>query len=397
MDAAASGGAFDDKLGRLEKIVVELEQGGLGLEPAIERYQEGIQLLKECHRALERYSGASRSSRARPRARCGPSRATRTSRERRRARARAAQARDGRRWLAEAALERAAARARLPARTSARAAARGHALRAARRRQAPAPRARAPRVPGARRRGARRRAPASRSSSCTPTASCTTTCRRWTTTTLRRGRPTVHVAFDEATAILVGDALPHARLSRCSPRTTRRRLSANTRGSWRARRCSRGWWAVTVLDPVAGRPAGRGETKRDGRTLAALEDMHRRKTAAQFRRPGVRDGRARRRARGRGRALCGLRRAPRAPVPGRRRLARRHPATRQTWARTPGKDAALSRPTLVRALGLEGTRRRAEELARAARGAARELGSAPEPRSTNSRTSSWRAKRERGV
>ena len=50
---SANGGAFDDKLQRLEKIVGELEQGGLGLEPAIERYQEGIQLLKECHGALE--------------------------------------------------------------------------------------------------------------------------------------------------------------------------------------------------------------------------------------------------------------------------------------------------------------------------------------------------------
>ena len=44
--------AFDDKLQRLETIVGQLEQGGLGLEPAIERYQEGIQLLKECHGAL---------------------------------------------------------------------------------------------------------------------------------------------------------------------------------------------------------------------------------------------------------------------------------------------------------------------------------------------------------
>jgi exodeoxyribonuclease VII small subunit len=50
-----AGGAFDDKLQRLEAIVGELEQGGLGLEPAIERYQEGIQLLKECHRSLETY------------------------------------------------------------------------------------------------------------------------------------------------------------------------------------------------------------------------------------------------------------------------------------------------------------------------------------------------------
>ena len=52
-ETSEKAGAFDDKLGRLEEIVGELEQGGLGLEPAIERYQEGIQLLKECHLALD--------------------------------------------------------------------------------------------------------------------------------------------------------------------------------------------------------------------------------------------------------------------------------------------------------------------------------------------------------
>ena len=54
-DTPQDGGAFDEKLRQLEKIVGELEQGGLGLEPAIERYQEGIQLLKECHGALATY------------------------------------------------------------------------------------------------------------------------------------------------------------------------------------------------------------------------------------------------------------------------------------------------------------------------------------------------------
>jgi len=49
------GGGFDGKLQRLEAIVAELEQGGLALEPAIERYQEGIELLKDCHRALGGY------------------------------------------------------------------------------------------------------------------------------------------------------------------------------------------------------------------------------------------------------------------------------------------------------------------------------------------------------
>ena len=48
-------GGFDARLARLETLVSELEQGGLGLEPAIERYQEGIELLKECHKALAGY------------------------------------------------------------------------------------------------------------------------------------------------------------------------------------------------------------------------------------------------------------------------------------------------------------------------------------------------------
>ena len=41
----------------------------------------------------------------------------------------------------------------------------------------------------------------------TATLSSTTTCRRWTTTICAEGKPSCHVAFDEATAILAGDAL----------------------------------------------------------------------------------------------------------------------------------------------------------------------------------------------
>ena len=43
---------FDERLERLEALVAELEEGGLGLEPAIEKYQEGIVLLKSCHQVL---------------------------------------------------------------------------------------------------------------------------------------------------------------------------------------------------------------------------------------------------------------------------------------------------------------------------------------------------------
>jgi exodeoxyribonuclease VII small subunit len=46
---------FDRRLARLEAIVGELETGGLGLEPAIERYQQGIELLKQCMATLAGY------------------------------------------------------------------------------------------------------------------------------------------------------------------------------------------------------------------------------------------------------------------------------------------------------------------------------------------------------
>ena len=56
-DNANADGApgFDDRLGELEQIVGELEEGGLALEPAIERYQRGIELLKQCHGTLAGY------------------------------------------------------------------------------------------------------------------------------------------------------------------------------------------------------------------------------------------------------------------------------------------------------------------------------------------------------
>lgn len=44
--------SFDDRLARLERIVHELEEGGVPLEKAIEHYQEGVGLLKGCHASL---------------------------------------------------------------------------------------------------------------------------------------------------------------------------------------------------------------------------------------------------------------------------------------------------------------------------------------------------------
>lgn len=46
---------FDERLAQLEGLVAELEDGGLGLEAAIEKYQAGIGLLRSCHTTLGTY------------------------------------------------------------------------------------------------------------------------------------------------------------------------------------------------------------------------------------------------------------------------------------------------------------------------------------------------------
>jgi exodeoxyribonuclease VII small subunit len=46
---------FDQRLERLEALVGELENGGLGLEASIARYQEGVTLLRECRTTLESF------------------------------------------------------------------------------------------------------------------------------------------------------------------------------------------------------------------------------------------------------------------------------------------------------------------------------------------------------
>jgi len=54
-DAAEQAGGFDSRLERLEKIVAALEEGGLDLEDSIERYKEGVELLKGCREILGRF------------------------------------------------------------------------------------------------------------------------------------------------------------------------------------------------------------------------------------------------------------------------------------------------------------------------------------------------------
>ena len=44
---------FEQALGRLEKIVEQIESGQIGLEESIARYEEGIRLVKQCRTILD--------------------------------------------------------------------------------------------------------------------------------------------------------------------------------------------------------------------------------------------------------------------------------------------------------------------------------------------------------
>ncbi len=44
---------FEQALADLEKIVTEVEQGKIGLEESIEKYEQGMKLIKYCRTILE--------------------------------------------------------------------------------------------------------------------------------------------------------------------------------------------------------------------------------------------------------------------------------------------------------------------------------------------------------
>jgi exodeoxyribonuclease VII small subunit len=46
--------SFEQALEKLEQIVSQIEEGQVSLEQSIERYAEGIQLIKKCRAILER-------------------------------------------------------------------------------------------------------------------------------------------------------------------------------------------------------------------------------------------------------------------------------------------------------------------------------------------------------
>lgn len=44
---------FEDNMENLEKIVIELEKGELNLDDSISKFEEGINISKECNKILE--------------------------------------------------------------------------------------------------------------------------------------------------------------------------------------------------------------------------------------------------------------------------------------------------------------------------------------------------------
>ena len=44
---------FETSVMNLEKIVTELESGNLSLEDSLERYKQGIDLIKNCNKLIE--------------------------------------------------------------------------------------------------------------------------------------------------------------------------------------------------------------------------------------------------------------------------------------------------------------------------------------------------------
>ena len=44
---------FEESLADLEQVVRDLEDGGLGLDDALARYEQGIGLLRACHSQLQ--------------------------------------------------------------------------------------------------------------------------------------------------------------------------------------------------------------------------------------------------------------------------------------------------------------------------------------------------------
>lgn len=179
---------------------------------------------------------------------------------------------------------------------------------------------------------------------------------------LRRGRPTCHIAFDEATAVLAGDALL----------TFAFQLLAGMGGERAARSSAALARASGAFGMVGGQVLdlmGEAGIEDAGQALAGVRDTHLRKTAMLFGCAAEMGAIAA----GEGPEGSGLARAYGTALG----LAFQAAddlldvtGDAATLGKTPGKDAALERSTLVAVLGFEGAQKEATRLAQAAREAA---------------------------
>ena len=178
---------------------------------------------------------------------------------------------------------------------------------------------------------------------------------------LRRGRPTAHRAYDEATAILVGDALLTFGL------TTLARLPAEAPGAERARAATLVGEAIGTAGMIGGQVEDlAAEASWPADPAAALERIHRGKTAAlltaSLRLGALYAGvdEATDRSLGELGAEIGLLfqiRDDLLDVEG----------TRGELGKTPGKDARRHKLTYPELYGVAGSRERLESLAESAR------------------------------
>lgn len=182
---------------------------------------------------------------------------------------------------------------------------------------------------------------------------------------LRRGRPTVHVAYDQALAVLAGDALQGLAFELLAEAGDR---AAAMVGVLARAGGAAGMVGGQVLDLY---------TDARGSGVEGVREVHARKTAALFAAAGELGALA---------AGAGSERQALAARYG-HALGLCFQATDDlldvtgdaaSLGKTPGKDAELGRDTLVAWLGLDGTRAEAAQRAAEADAAAADLGLAPE-------------------
>ena len=345
-NTASTGSAvasFERALDELEQLVQKMEKGEQSLDESLAAYERGVALYRECQKALEQ-------AEQRVRLLADPGRPG--------ARGRLPAPMPTEPLIAAWRARAEAALAAVPV-TGPRAPrlARGHAPCRARRRQAPAAAAGAtpPATPSAPTRRALD-APATAVELVHAFSLVHDDLPAMDDDALRRGQPTVHVAFDEATAILAGDALQALAFA-----------GAGRSAPWPPMRASRMVRELAIASGVDGMCAGQALDMDSHRHHASALDAAREPAFAQDRRADPRGG-----AHGRARGGCaGDARWPRSmPMPMPLGLAFQIrddildvEGDAAQLGKTAGKDAAQGKATYPGLLGLARARERLAELA----------------------------------